>query len=32
MGIAPDAGSGDNAGARKVVAKLIIDKGVHGTQ
>jgi OOP family OmpA-OmpF porin len=29
MGIAPDAGSGDNAGARKVVAKLIIDKGVH---
>jgi len=32
MGIAPDAGSGDNAGARKVVAKLVIDKGVHGSQ
>jgi len=29
MGIAPDAGSGSNANARKVVAKLIIDKGVH---
>jgi outer membrane protein OmpA-like peptidoglycan-associated protein len=29
MGIASDAGSGSNASARKVVAKLIIDKGVH---
>jgi outer membrane protein OmpA-like peptidoglycan-associated protein len=29
MGIAPDAGSGSNANARKVVAKLVIDKGVH---
>jgi OmpA-OmpF porin, OOP family len=32
MGIAPDAGSGSNENARKVVAKLVIDKGVHGTQ
>ena len=30
MGIAADAGSGSNAGARKVVAKLVVDKGVHG--
>jgi outer membrane protein OmpA-like peptidoglycan-associated protein len=30
MGIAADAGSGSNAGARKVVAKLVIDKGVSG--
>lgn len=30
MGIAPDAGSGSNADARKVVAKLVIDKGVSG--
>jgi OOP family OmpA-OmpF porin len=29
MGIAADAGSGSNANARKVVAKLIVDKGVH---
>ncbi|HEY0503705.1 MAG TPA: OmpA family protein [Lysobacter sp.] len=29
MGIAPDAGSGSNAGARKVVVKLIVDKGVQ---
>ena len=29
MGIAPDAGSGSNAGARKVVAKLVVDKGVQ---
>jgi OOP family OmpA-OmpF porin len=32
MGIATDAGNGSNAGARKVVAKLVIDKGVHGSQ
>ena len=31
MGIATDAGSGSNAGARKVVAKLVIDKGVNGS-
>ena len=31
MGIAADAGSGSNAGARKVVAKLVIDKGVSGS-
>ncbi|GAA5066838.1 OmpA family protein [Lysobacter panacisoli] len=29
MGIAPDAGSGSNANARKVVVKLIVDKGVQ---
>ena len=29
MGVAADAGSGDNAGARKVVVKLIVDKGVQ---
>ena len=29
MGVAADAGSGSNADARKVVAKLVIDKGVH---
>lgn len=29
MGIAPDAGSGSNAGARKVVVKLVVDKGVQ---
>jgi len=29
MGVAPDAGSGDNAGARKVVVKLVVDKGVQ---
>jgi len=29
MGIAADAGSGSNANARKVVAKLIVDKGVN---
>lgn len=29
MGVAPDAGSGSNAGARKVVVKLIVDKGVQ---
>ena len=32
MGIAADAGSGSNANARKVVAKLVIDKGVSGGQ
>lgn len=30
MGIAPDAGAGSNANARKVVVKLIIDKGMEG--
>ena len=30
MGIAPDAGSGSNAGARKVVVKLVASKGVVG--
>ena len=29
MGVAPDAGSGKNAGARKVVVKLVVDKGVN---
>lgn len=29
MGVAEDAGSGSNAGARKVVVKLIVDKGVQ---
>jgi OOP family OmpA-OmpF porin len=29
MGVAPDAGSGNNAGARKVVVKLVVDKGVN---
>ena len=29
MGVAPDAGSGDNASARKVIAKLVVDKGVQ---
>ena len=29
MGISPDAGSGSNANARKVVVKLVVDKGVH---
>jgi outer membrane protein OmpA-like peptidoglycan-associated protein len=29
MGIAPDAGNGDNANARKVVVKLVVDKGVQ---
>ena len=32
MGIATDAGSGSNANARKVVAKLVVDKGVHNAQ
>lgn len=30
MGVAADAGSGSNAGARKVVVKLVVDKGVQG--
>jgi outer membrane protein OmpA-like peptidoglycan-associated protein len=30
MGIAADAGAGSNANARKVVAKLVVDKGVTG--
>ena len=29
MGIAADAGAGSNANARKVVAKLVVDKGVE---
>lgn len=29
LGIAPDAGSGSNAGARKVTVKLVVDKGVQ---
>jgi OmpA-OmpF porin, OOP family len=29
MGVAADAGSGSNAGARKVVVKLVVDKGVQ---
>lgn len=29
MGVAPDAGGGSNAGARKVVVKLVVDKGVQ---
>lgn len=29
MGVAPDAGSGSNANARKVVVKLVVDKGVQ---
>jgi len=29
MGVATDAGAGSNAGARKVVVKLIVDKGVQ---
>lgn len=29
MGVAPDAGTGDNASARKVIAKLVVDKGVQ---
>jgi OOP family OmpA-OmpF porin len=32
MGIASDAGAGSNANARKVVAKLVVDKGVNGGQ
>ncbi|MNF16210.1 hypothetical protein D3C80_2191350 [compost metagenome] len=27
MGVAADAGSGSNANARKVVVKLVVDKG-----
>ncbi|HJW46397.1 MAG TPA: OmpA family protein, partial [Lysobacter sp.] len=29
MGVAADAGTGSNAGARKVVVKLVVDKGVQ---
>lgn len=29
MGVASDAGAGSNAGARKVVVKLVVDKGVQ---
>lgn len=31
MGIAADAGTGSNANARKVVVKLVVDKGVQGS-
>jgi outer membrane protein OmpA-like peptidoglycan-associated protein len=30
MGVAADAGTGSNASARKVVVKLVVDKGVQG--
>ena len=30
MGVAPDAGSGSNANARKVVVKVVVSKGVVG--
>lgn len=30
MGVATDAGAGSNAGARKVVVKLVVDKGIQG--
>lgn len=30
MGVAPDAGAGSNANARKVVVKLVVDKGIQG--
>ena len=30
MGVAADAGTGSNAGARKVVVKLVVDKGMQG--
>ena len=30
MGVASDAGAGSNASARKVVVKLVVDKGVQG--
>ena len=30
MGVSPDAGSGSNANARKVVVKLVVDKGMEG--
>jgi hypothetical protein len=29
MGVAADAGAGSNASARKVVVKLVVDKGVN---
>jgi outer membrane protein OmpA-like peptidoglycan-associated protein len=31
MGVAADAGSGSNASARKVVVKLVVDKGVNAS-
>jgi OOP family OmpA-OmpF porin len=31
MGVAADAGSGSNANARKVVVKLVVDKGVNAS-
>jgi outer membrane protein OmpA-like peptidoglycan-associated protein len=32
MGVADDAGAGSNANARKVVVKLVVDKGVQDGQ
>lgn len=32
MGVASDAGTGSNANARKVVVKLVVDKGVQGAK
>ena len=32
MGVAADAGTGSNASARKVVVKLVVDKGVAGAK
>jgi len=32
MGVAADAGSGSNANARKVVVKLVVDKGVNAAK
>jgi len=32
MGVASDAGSGSNANARKVVVKLVVDKGVNAAK
>ena len=32
MGVAADAGTGSNAGARKVVVKLVVDKGMEGNK
>jgi outer membrane protein OmpA-like peptidoglycan-associated protein len=32
MGVATDAGSGSNADARKVVVKLVVDKGVNAAK
>ena len=32
MGVAADAGTGSNASARKVVVKLVVDKGIQGAK